>query len=52
MSPYYEKGSSGTSGLAEGPYVDEQDYVDLGPDEAEAAYARDFPRKQNNPYGP
>jgi len=45
MSPYYEKGSSGTSGLAEGPYVDDQDCVDLGPDESDAAYGRDFPRK-------
>lgn len=52
MSPYYEKVSGGSSGLAEGPYIDEQDSVDLGPDESEGANGRDFPRKSTYPYGP
>ena len=51
ISPYYEKVPGGTSGLAEGPYLDEQDAVDLGPDEGDGA-GRDFPRKSTYPYGP
>lgn len=34
-SPYYEKTSGpSANGLAEGPYIDEQDFVDMGIDEA------------------
>ena len=50
-SPYYEKSAEGAKG--EGPYIDDQDYVDIGPDDSETLYGRDFPRpKANFPYGP
>lgn len=46
LSPYYGKGAGNSNGLADGPYIDEMDAVDLGPDEG------DFNRKSNYPYGP
>jgi hypothetical protein len=54
ISPYYEKTAGGQGGLAEGPYLDDGDLIDVGEgDNADDRNpARDFSRnKASYPYG-